>query len=343
MTVILDRLPQECEACELRLDEAARMRALEHYQVLDTKPELQFDRIVALAKRVLNVPIVMISLLDHERQWFKAREGLDLQELPRAQSFCDYAIRQRGVMMVEDATLDPRFHDSPLVTEVPFIRFYAGAPLITQNGLALGTLCVIDIVPRSFGQAELDVLRDLAAVVMDELELRLANRDLALLAQTDALTGTFNRRTFFSLTEREIARQRRTGGDVAVLMLDIDHFKVINDRFGHDAGDRALVQFACQVEDAIRAQDIFARLGGEEFALLLPDTTLAKALEVGERLRRIIEQAPIIAEGAIVHLTISLGAAEIRHDEDSVDPALRRADEALYRAKNCGRNCVIAA
>lgn len=347
MTAIIDTQPLDSSlaagGCGLQVDEALRLRTLDRYQVLDSQPEPQFNRIVTLAKRALRVPIALISLVDEERQWFKAREGLSVQETPRSLAFCDHAIRRRGVMVVEDARLDIRFRDNPLVTGEPGIRFYAGAPLITRDGQALGTVCVIDRVPRSFDDDEHATLTDLAAIVMDELELRLANRELAVLAQTDPLTGSLNRRTFFSLAEREMGRRRRTGGDVAVLVLDIDHFKKINDTHGHSAGDRVLAQFADQIAQTIRVQDVFARLGGEEFGLILPDTSLSQAVETGERLRRIVEQTAVQTDNGPIRITVSLGTAIVKPGEASVEPALQRADQALYRAKHCGRNRVVAA
>lgn len=347
MTAIIDMQPQDglpfADACGLQTDEALRLRTLNRYQVLDSQPEPQFNRIVSLARRALRVPIALISLVDEERQWFKAREGLSVQETPRSLAFCDHAIRRRAVMVVEDARLDVRFRDNPLVTGEPCIRFYAGAPLITRDGQALGTVCVIDRVPRSFDEDDRETLSDLAAIVIDELELRLANRELAVLAQTDPLTGCLNRRTFFSLSEREMGRRRRTGGDIAVLVLDIDHFKKINDTHGHSAGDVVLAQFADQIAQTIRVQDVFARLGGEEFALVLPDASQAQAIETGERLRRIVEQTPIHTDHGPISITVSVGAATVKPGEASVELALRRADMALYRAKHCGRNRVIAA
>ncbi|AUN33329.1 GGDEF domain-containing protein [Niveispirillum cyanobacteriorum] len=347
MTAIIDtQLPDgllDSGGCGLMNEEVLRLRTLDRYQVLDSQPEPQFNRIVTLAKRALRVPIALISLVDEERQWFKARDGLNVEETPRSLAFCDHAIRRRGVMVVEDARLDVRFRDNPLVTGEPGIRFYAGAPLITRDGQALGTVCVIDRVSRSFDDDDRETLTDLAAIVMDELELRLANRELAVLAQTDSLTGSLNRRTFFSLSEREIGRRRRTGCDIAVLVLDIDHFKKINDTYGHSAGDRVLAQFADQIGQTIRVQDVFARLGGEEFGLILPDASLNQAVETGERLRRIVEQTPIHTDAGPIKITVSMGAAMVKPGEGSVEPALQRADQALYRAKHCGRNRVVAA
>lgn len=128
--------------------EQERLAALRRYEILDTPPELDFDDLTGLAARVCATPIALLTLIDEERQWVKARVGLEITETPRDIAFCSYAIQQAGLFVVPDALADPRFANNPLVTEDPRIRFYAGSPLITPDGQALGTLCVIDRVPR---------------------------------------------------------------------------------------------------------------------------------------------------------------------------------------------------
>ena len=152
-------------------DEAARVRALLGYNVLDTQPEPSFDRITALVCRTLDVPIALVGLIDDERQWFKSCIGLGASQTDRDVTFCAYAILDDATLVVPDATLDPRFATNPAVTGEPFVRAYAGAPLVTPAGFRIGTLCAIDVEPREFSEAQLATLRDLAAVVIDELEL----------------------------------------------------------------------------------------------------------------------------------------------------------------------------
>lgn len=160
-------------------DELQRLEALARYEILDTLPEEAFDRIANLAARLFGTPIALVSMVDENRQWFKACLGLDLRQTDRSLSFCAHAILSEGVMVVPDATRDPRFAGNALVTGEPNIRFYAGAPLITPDGHKLGTLCVIDDVPRAgLSPEEQTNLSDLAALVVDELELRRAQRDL---------------------------------------------------------------------------------------------------------------------------------------------------------------------
>lgn len=153
------------------VSEAARLKALESYQILDTHPEEAFDRITRLASAVLQCPIALVSLVDSHRQWFKSKIGLDVSETSRDISFCTHAIMTDEVFVVEDATTDDRFASNPLVTAGPKIKFYAGAPLVTVEGHRLGTLCVIDQDTRKLMPGHNDLLTDLAGLVMDAMEL----------------------------------------------------------------------------------------------------------------------------------------------------------------------------
>lgn len=155
-----------------RFDEAARLAELRRYDVLDTAPEPRFDRITRLASRLLDAPIALVSFVDESRQWFKSRVGLEVEQTSRAHAFCDHAIREPAVLVVPDARQDPRFADNPLVRGEPGIRLYAGAPLTTPGAHRIGTLCVIDQRPRELSERDVETLRDLAEVVVDELELR---------------------------------------------------------------------------------------------------------------------------------------------------------------------------
>lgn len=152
--------------------ELARLAALHAYRVLDTLPEVAFDRVTRLAALILDVPIALISLVDRDRQWFKSRRGVDVDEMPRAIAFCDHAIRGTDVLVVSDPTTDPRFANNPLVTGQEGVRFYAGIPLINADGFALGTLCVLDRVRRGFDDRQRQILRELGQQVVHELAVR---------------------------------------------------------------------------------------------------------------------------------------------------------------------------
>jgi PAS domain S-box-containing protein len=159
-------------------DETDGLATLARYEALDTPPEPAFDRIVRLAALLLDVPIAVISLVDAGRQWFKARYGLDMREAPRSIAFCDHAIRGTGILVVPDAELDPRFRDNPVVTGDMRLRFYAGAPLVTPDGFALGTICAIDRTPRQLSARDAAVLAALAEQALHELEVRSALDEL---------------------------------------------------------------------------------------------------------------------------------------------------------------------
>jgi anti-sigma regulatory factor (Ser/Thr protein kinase) len=167
------------------MDETARLAALRKYRILDTDPEQAFDDLTLLASHVCGTPIALISLLDADRQWFKSRVGLSITETSRSVSFCAHAIRQNGLFIVPDARDSPRFRDNPFVAAENGIRFYAGAPLITPAGYALGTLCVLDRVPRTLTTEQLEALQALRRQVEAQLELRsnLFDLDAALKAR----------------------------------------------------------------------------------------------------------------------------------------------------------------
>jgi GAF domain-containing protein len=161
-------------------NEQKRLKVLWQYELLDTVPEEVFDDLTELAARICEAPIALISLVDESRQWFKSKVGITVSESSRDISFCAYAITQSDLFIVPDATKDGRFADNPFVVSEPRIRFYAGAPLITPDGYALGTLCVIDKVPRELRPDQQQALRILARHVVSQLELRRRSRELAV-------------------------------------------------------------------------------------------------------------------------------------------------------------------
>jgi GAF domain-containing protein len=157
-------------------NEPQRVERIRRYAILDTPPEESFDRITRIVAETIGVPIALVSLVDTYRQWFKSRYGLAARQTPREIAFCAHTILDDGIFVVEDTREDERFHDNPLVTGAPNIRFYAGAPLITSDGYKLGSLCAIDSKPRELDADGRQLLEDLAHLVIDEMELRDALR-----------------------------------------------------------------------------------------------------------------------------------------------------------------------
>ena len=314
-------------------EESARLSALRSYCVLETGREPRFDDLTCLASTICETPVSLVSLVDTNRLFFKSAYGVDLREVPYPDFFCGHAIRQRDLFVVPDANQDARFATHPMVVESPRVRFYAGAPLITPQDYRLGTLCVIDFVPRQLQPRQLDILRILGRQVMCQLELNLQ-------AMRDPLTGLYNRRQLEESLHREVLRARRLGGTVGVMAIDVDHFKRVNDTLGHEVGDRALRGIADELASCVREEDIACRAGGEEFVIILPGAGRTALRARAEAVRRTIEQAQIPAGDGALKLTVSIGLASFPSYGDTGPAVLRAADVALYKAKAAGRNRV---
>jgi diguanylate cyclase (GGDEF)-like protein/PAS domain S-box-containing protein len=453
----------------LPADERERLAALRKYDILDTEPEAAFDSVVHLASYVCQAPIAAISLVDEGRQWFKAITGLDAKQTSRDVAFCAHTILQRETMIVADARADERFRDNPLVTSPPDIRFYAGVPLVTPQGFHLGTLCVIDRVPRVLTAEQLDAVKVLAGNVMAHLDLRLSHRqirqyvgDLQLAATifesssesmivTDAQNriitvnpaftavtgyameevvgrnpsllssgrqgrefyqamwqalrttghwdgevwnlrkngtpyaewlsinvllnpdgtprlhvGTFsdittkkqadeviwgqahldhltrlpNRRLFVDRLEQSLKQAHRLRSSVGLLFIDLDHFKEVNDEQGHEVGDLLLRTAAERISRCVRQQDTVARIGGDEFTVILtslPDPAVAGA--VAEAILGALAE-PFTARGVELRISASIGVAVSPADGEAPEELLRHADTAMYTSKSYGRSRV---
>ena len=243
-------------------DEARRLAAVHALRILDTANDERFDRITRLAQRLFGTQAAQVNLVDENRVWFKSSLGFGGSEGPRELSFCTHTILRPEAMIVGDAREDPRFADNPYVLDDPRIRFYAGQPIAAPGGEQVGTLCVFDDAPRDPSDFDLGALSDLAAMA----EAEISSLSLAI---GDELTGLSNRRGFEMLGELLLDASRRMGLPLTVIYADLDNLKPINDRFGHDAGDRALKETAQVLETVLRGSDVIARLGGDEFCAIL--------------------------------------------------------------------------
>jgi diguanylate cyclase (GGDEF)-like protein len=311
--------------------EDCRLAALDSYDILDTPSEEAFDRITRLAQKIFGVSMSTVTLLDGHRQWFKSRQGVSDCETGRQPALCNVAITLNRPLVVCDTHLDARFEKNPLVLGAPFLRFYAGAQLRAPDGFVIGTLCVMDTRPRAFDDSDVAILKDLAQLVMSELELR-------KIAMHDALTGALSRRALRDETKRSMALAMRHKHELSCVMFDLDHFKIINDRHGHGVGDLALKAAVEACRSELRATDSIGRFGGEEFVVVLPHTSRKAALEVAEKIRASLARVFVQADTGPVRITASFGVAAMDAVACDVDQILKHADTALYQAKAAGRN-----
>jgi diguanylate cyclase (GGDEF)-like protein len=318
-------------------EEAARLLALRSYCVLDTGREGRFDDLTCLAASICETPVSLVSLVDARRLFFKSEHGLGVREVPDfGDGFCRHAIRQRDIFQIPDTREDGRFVAHPLVAGAPHVRFYAGAPLVTPDDVAVGTLCVIDFRPRRLDARQSEALRILSRQVIAQLELNLQ-------AMRDPLTGLYNRRPLEESLHRELLRARRGGSTVGLMAIDLDRFKQVNDTLGHDAGDAVLRTIARELMACVREEDIVCRAGGEEFVVILPGTNEYALRERAELVRRTIEGESISSFANPVNVTVSIGLALYPGHGATTGALMRAADAALYEAKRAGRNRIAMA
>lgn len=351
---------------EDELRESQRLMALDSYGLLDSEAEQAYEDIVELACSLCDAPAASITLIDSDRQWFKASRGFALRETPRGEAVCDVAIRTPDEMLeVRDLRKDPRTPMRPQDAAGQPLHFYAGMPVVSPEGHALGTVCVLDHAPRALEERQRRGLAALARQVQhlfelrrmmvrqgDILQQRLAEAerletdradlqrrhdDLQRAVSRDPLTGLLNRAALEELRARPEAEERARSGDYALAVVDIDHFKQVNDRYGHLIGDEVLRAVAGTIASSKRKGDIAVRYGGEEFLLVLLGAHLAGAFEIAERIRENVTLAPLPFP-----VTVSIGIARCHAPGEAPERVFERADQALYRAKAGGRNRVVA-
>ena len=312
-------------------DEVQRQRDLERQGVLDHPEDEHFHRLVRLAGTVLETPIALISLVDRDRQWFLARHGLEATETPREMAFCAHAIATDETLVVPDARLDPRFCTNPLVTTDPGICFYAGTPLQSRDGHNLGTLCVIDRLPRHFSANQVRLLEDLAQLVLREIELR-------RLATVCAVSGFANRSSFLEQAKPELERARKARADLALLAVEIDHFSQIRTRWGQEAADKALADMADLLRSQLCPQDLIGQIGDQEFAVLMVNVNLETAMERAEAIRCGVTELGGTFRSSGHKLQISGGITLLAPEDAQAQDLLLRAERALFLAQGNGRN-----
>lgn len=348
----LSRLSPGGRAAEI----AKRCAAINRYQILDTPSEPEYEEITRLAAAVCGASFAAISFVCDDRQWFKSETGLGIKETPISVSFCAHAIQQPDVFVVTDAHKDPLFANNPIVVGHPWIRFYAGMPIMSADGTPIASLCILDSVERHQGLTETQTLtlRVLAKQVEAQLELRrlIVERDnraaeqlkaataLRWIATHDSLTHLGNRTLFHSELELALNDAQESRSGVAVILIDVDHFKQINDSLGHDAGDAVLCSFAARLCEIVRAGDTVARLGGDEFGIVFKSVKnkshLAAIVEsLSTRLREKLEH-----NGRFIECRASIGVATYSDHAVTAASLIKCADLALGVAKT-KRSCAV--
>ncbi|AZD78003.1 putative bifunctional diguanylate cyclase/phosphodiesterase [Pseudomonas chlororaphis] len=305
--------------------EERRLAALHALELLDTASCENFDRICRMAAEYFKVPTALISLVDRDRQWFKSRVGFDQPQTPISQSFCVFTVQGREVLEVRNAALDPRFCDNPLVTRDQGIRFYAGAPLLTSSGYAIGSLCIIDKVEQQLSIVERQQLRDMAAMVMEQIEQR------QRLRRRDPVSGLANREQFQG-DLRDLA-EHHLGEKRVLVLIDALDMKVAHEltlALGLAPFETIIRFLALRLQEYLGRHVRVYHVSVKRFGFLLPAPAegLDKLLDaLVSRLRR---QPPGLGFPMIP--TVCAGTVEFEIDTQSVDDALRKAMFALELA-----------
>lgn len=299
-------------------------------------------RILVSLKTVLDFNSATLFLRDQDKFKVVAARGFQHTSRLINKTFpaTDLLLREiqmvKGPIILDDAQNDPRFEKWE---GSDLIRGWMGVPLIRHDEF-IGLMTLDNYEPSAYTQEDASLalsFANSAAIVIENARLFEQTQQMAL---TDSLTEIYNRRYFYELAQKEFSRSKRYQSPMSIIMIDIDHFKNVNDHFGHLAGDQVLMQFVQRIQEELRTSDILARFGGEEFIILLPETNLGDATQVAERLREVTAQYPFLLVTAQTFITISLGVSCFRFTTLSLDHLIDESDKALYEAKQFGRNRV---
>jgi diguanylate cyclase (GGDEF)-like protein len=331
--------------------ETARLVSLSATGLFGISKDYVFDCITNIGAQLFNAPVCSLVLADAEKNWFNSRAALDVWETFRSTSLRDGVVADGEPIVIEDTLLDVRFSGDLLLRVAPQIRFYAGHPIRGSSGAVLGTLCVLDFKPREFSPEQHGLLREL--VFLTELSLftrGITTAQKALVEKLDLarheslidpLLRIWNRGGITTILNQQHESSRELRVPFSILMADIDHFKKINDRHGHIAGDTVLKAVTGVLQAAMRVDDELGRYGGEEFIAILPNTNAVNAEELARRLNESVAELNVDTPTGSVGCTVSIGVAEWGPTRlESVQALVHRADAALLSAKQCGRNRV---
>lgn len=338
---ITERIYSEQTAEKAMIKAQALKQALDELaSQLDLSQVLR--RILVSLKTVLNYDSATLFLRDQEKFKVVAARGFQhtARLINRTFPATDLLLREiqmvKSPIILDDALNDPRFEKWE---GSDLIRGWMGVPLIRHDEF-IGLMTIDNYNPYAYTQEDASLalsFANSAAIVIENARLFEQTQQMAL---TDTLTGIYNRRYFYELAQKEFSRSKRYQSPMSVILIDIDHFKNVNDHYGHLAGDQVLMQFVQRIQEELRTSDILARFGGEEFIILLPETNLGDATQVAERLREVTAQYPFLLVTAQAFITISLGVSCFRFTTLSLDHLIDESDKALYEAKQFGRNRV---
>ncbi len=328
------------QSAPLPPDENARLAALDESGLVFTPAEERFDRLTRLAAKLFGTPMVAISLVDQDLQWFKSSVGLDVAQTPRSVSFCAHAL-ESGELVVENALDDPRFADNPIVTGEPHIRAYAGKTIRSASGHALGTFCIMDSKPRTFAADELQLLEDLSAIVQGELRHAVEPDSATAFMQgmhrwareraLDAVTRCWNHDAMVELLMRQHASATATGATFAVALLGLERFQPIQRDLGSRVADQVLAEVATTMRRVIGESAALGRYDTDTFLLVMPRCEEREAQVLTDHIVRAVSGAGIRAGPLSLHVGLTVGLASwqagmgvVQLVEVAVD-ALRRA------------------
>jgi len=307
-------------------NEQARLDTLRSLNILDSVREERFDRLTRLARRLFNVPIAIVSIVDAEREWFKSSLGVELTETSREISFSGHTILGDDLLVVPDTAKDERFYDNPLVINTPNIRFYAGCPITARNGTKLGTFSIMDHQPRDLGEGERELMHDLASMV--EQEIATSQHETI-----DELSMLSNRHGFETLAERALKVCKRSDAPATLLLFNLKNFRQVNDRFGYAEGDRGLAAFSTLLVEIFRESDVIGRIGGDEFVVLLTNTAKTDSPDVLARLGDALTNFNRLSRRGYA-LAYTVEAVEYDPEmHHSIGELLQEADTHMYQNK----------
>ena len=330
--------------------ETLQLAEMQVQDLIKTPLEARFNRLARMTRRAVGTRVAAISFLNRDGEWFKAVTGWAVSELSPARSLAAALVGKAGPVAIADLCADERTRQHPLVTELPRFRFCAMHPIGDRFGNTIGAVAAYDVEPRRLTPDLLEAIGDAAELAQRELLLSdvgdiqrklLAKLDISRRqALLDEVTRLWNRRGGVMLLEQALDPDGggRRNASVGVCVIDVDHFKDVNDQYGHAMGDVVLRKLAAAIVDSIRPGDIACRLGGDEFLLLIPDIDPQQLSLVMDRVRKHVQSLQIRTRAGTVKVTVSVGGTLASPGSaGDVEELLRRADEAMYEAKRSRR------